>query len=164
MLAIATEFPNRLPGVAVLASRSRDGGLIVRFVETAGAEAIRGGSSSGQMEAIRSMKECVERGMAVVIAVDGPRGPFGEAKLGAVLVASQTGAPIIPVGVRCESAWVFRSWDRAYVPKPFSRVTIEYGEEIRVPREADRDTMNEARADLERRMWILHGLRHPDAE
>jgi hypothetical protein len=152
MMAIATEFPFALPGVDVLSSHSRDGDLIARFVTSAGAGSIRGGSSKGQMEALRAMRESIEKGHAVVVAVDGPRGPYGIVKSGIVMVASQTGAPILPSGIAAGKAWRFSSWDRAYIPKPGSPVVFEYGAPIHVPPDADRDTVEQYRLLLENRM------------
>lgn len=152
MMAIATEFPFALPGVDVLSSHSRDGDLIARFVTSAGAGSIRGGSSKGQMEALRSMRESIGKGNAVVVAVDGPRGPYGIVKSGIVMVASQTGAPILASGIVASKAWRFKSWDRAYIPKPGSAVVFEYGDPMHVPPDADRDTLEKYRLLLETRM------------
>jgi lysophospholipid acyltransferase (LPLAT)-like uncharacterized protein len=39
-------------------------------------------------------------------------------------VTRQARAPILLVGAAFTSAWRLRSWDRFYLPKPFSRVSV----------------------------------------
>jgi lysophospholipid acyltransferase (LPLAT)-like uncharacterized protein len=41
-----------------------------------------------------------------------------------VIVARRTRAPVLLVGGEFFSAWRLPSWDRFYVPKPFSRVRM----------------------------------------
>jgi len=70
-----------------------------------------------------------ETGLAAHI-VDGPRGPAGIVKAGAVRLANAAGAAIVPFYVSADRAWYFRSWDRFMLPKPFARVTIRFGDII----------------------------------
>jgi hypothetical protein len=55
-----------------------------------------------------------------------------------VIVARRTGSPLLLIGGEFESAWRLRSWDRFYVPKPFSRVRLRC-ELITADQLADRD-------------------------
>lgn len=153
----AFELPWILPQVDVLTSRSRDGSLVTRFVHMfRGARTIRGGSSKGGTGALLSMGRSLKRGRAVVIPVDGPRGPFGVVKPGVIAVASQTGAPIIAGAVMTDRAWRFRSWDRAFVSKPGARVRFIYGDPLTVPPDADRAVIEEYRLKLEQQLYELH--------
>jgi lysophospholipid acyltransferase (LPLAT)-like uncharacterized protein len=53
-------------------------------------------------------------------------------------VARRTRTPILLIGGEFSSAWRLRSWDRFYVPKPFSRVRMRC--ELVMPDQlADRD-------------------------
>jgi len=45
-------------------------------------------------------------------------------KPGAVIVSRRTRAPMLLIGGEFSSAWQLRSWDRFYIPKPFSRVRM----------------------------------------
>jgi lysophospholipid acyltransferase (LPLAT)-like uncharacterized protein len=58
-----------------------------------------------------------------------------ECKPGVIGLASLSGAPIIPMHFGVSRKWVFRSWDRMELPKPFSKVIFEVGDPIFVPRE-----------------------------
>lgn len=152
----AMELEKLLPQVDVLASRSRDGSLVARFVHLNKARTIRGGSSKGAAGALLGMRRSLLRGRKVIIPIDGPRGPFAQVKPGVIAVASQTGAPIIPGAVVCDKAWHFRSWDKAFVCKPFSRIRMIYGEPVYVPPDADREQIELSRMQLEESLHALH--------
>ncbi|MBX7244348.1 MAG: lysophospholipid acyltransferase family protein [Candidatus Sumerlaeaceae bacterium] len=143
------EGRHHVPDVDVLMSRSRDGEILDRLVRMFGAGTIRGGSSSGQLEALREMQRSLSVGRSVVVAVDGPRGPAGVVKPGIVLTAQYSGVPIVPCAVIAERAWHVRSWDRTAIPKPFSRIVMQYGQPIHVPRNASREELERITAGLE---------------
>ncbi|HOD28539.1 MAG TPA: hypothetical protein PKH03_04940 [Syntrophales bacterium] len=63
--------------------------------------------------------------------LDGSRGPAGVVRPGAVRIARETDAAVVPFYTTAEHAWYFRSWDRFMIPKPFSRVTLRFGEMLR---------------------------------
>jgi lysophospholipid acyltransferase (LPLAT)-like uncharacterized protein len=46
-------------------------------------------------------------------------------KPGAVSVAMKTGAPFVMLSFNFSRAWRLKSWDRFYVPVPFSRVAVQ---------------------------------------
>ncbi|MCX7017816.1 MAG: lysophospholipid acyltransferase family protein [bacterium] len=156
MLIGVTEIPYFKRDIDVLASRSRDGELLSRFIRIAGAEAIRGSSSSGQFGAIRSMRGSLDQGRSVALAVDGPRGPRAIVKSGVILLASMTGVPIVPSVMIPERYWQFKSWDRAILPKPFSRIDFIPGEPLYVPPQANKDTIERCRTRLEKQLINLH--------
>ncbi len=61
-----------------------------------------------------------------------------------------------PAGDRlCRSAWVFNSWDRFMVPKPFSRVFLRFTPPIHVPRRPDSDAFEALRQDVEKQIKEL---------
>jgi lysophospholipid acyltransferase (LPLAT)-like uncharacterized protein len=156
MLAAAAFFRLHLPGVDVVASRSREGQLIQRFVNLYGAGCIRGGSSRGQVEALREIIRSLGEGRAVVVAVDGPRGPLGVAKSGVLLASSRTAVAVVPGAVVADRAWRFRSWDRTMIPKPFARVEVRYGPVIRIAEGASREEIEARRVELEQQLHVLH--------
>jgi lysophospholipid acyltransferase (LPLAT)-like uncharacterized protein len=155
----AYELPRLLPQVDVLTSRSRDGTLVARFVHMfRGARTIRGSSSKGGTGALLQMRRSVLKGRAVIIPIDGPRGPEGVVKPGVIAIASQSGVPIIPGAVLCDKAWRFKSWDRMMIAKPFARVKLVYGDPFHVPPELDRPQTEEKRAELEAIMRQMHAV------
>lgn len=160
----AQELPHLLPAVDVLASRSRDGALVARYVHLFRARTIRGGSSKGGAQVLRQMRASLLRGHSIVIPIDGPRGPLGRVKQGVIAVASQTGAPIVPGVVLAEQAWHLHSWDKAFVAKPFSHVQFIYDDPQQVPSEATREQVEAARLRLEQRLFQLHSIDWEPAE
>jgi lysophospholipid acyltransferase (LPLAT)-like uncharacterized protein len=139
----------------VLASRSRDGELVARYVAWFGLEAVRGSSSRGGGEALRMLARSLKQGREVVVVPDGPRGPAQVAKAGIVTLARVSGAAIVPVAVGASAEWRLRSWDSFRIPLPFSRCVARFGEPIYVPRIADRRQEEAVRAGLEAALLAL---------
>jgi hypothetical protein len=64
-------------------------------------------------------------------AVDGPRGPRGVAKAGAIVAARATGAVVVPMGGAVRRGVVLRrSWDQLAIAWPFTRVDVALGRPI----------------------------------
>lgn len=150
-----TLFATRKP-IAIMISQSRDGALIARIVDILGWRPVRGSSSSGGKEALRELKELAGSGYRIGHIVDGPRGPAGVVKPGLLTMAQFTGLPIIPTITSAERRWVFNSWDRFMLPKPFARVIIRFGKAITVPRELDGEAFEAQRLLVEGRMRELY--------
>jgi len=123
--------------IAVMTSRSTDGEYIARVIQKFGFHAIRGSSSRGGSQALLEMRTLIQNNGTAVFTIDGPRGPRYIAKRGPILLASMTGAPIIPFYVAARSAWVLNSWDRFVIPKPFSRIHTHFSEMLYVPPNVD---------------------------
>jgi hypothetical protein len=64
--------------------------------------------------------------------------------------------PIVPVITSSERKWVFNSWDRFMVPKPFSRVIIRFSDGIRIPEELQRSDFEEKRTSIENTLKKLY--------
>ncbi len=124
---------HRDEGIAVMISRSRDGDLASGVAARLGYRTPRGSSSRGGGEAMQEMVAEARAGSPLALTVDGPRGPAGRCKPGAVLIASRSGIPIVPAGAAPVRAWVARSWDRFVVPWPGTTVFTAYGEPLHVP-------------------------------
>ena len=60
------------------------------------------------------------------LTVDGPRGPWRTVKPGVVALARHLDLPIVTVTFSCVRPRILRSWDRMVVPKPFSRVVVDF--------------------------------------
>ena len=118
----------------IMTSPSRDGEWIANTIVQWGQFPVRGSRHKGGLKAIRQMAEIMKHyHVPSGIVADGSKGPAGIAQLGAVILARDTGSPIIPTGFAADRAIYFNSWDRMVLPLPFSRVCIVYGEAITVP-------------------------------
>ncbi len=112
---------------ALMISRSKDGELIAGVTRHSGWHAVRGSSSSGGKAALKAMVRHLRKHLVAGHVVDGPLGPMGKVKPGAIFLALAAGAAVVPISVAAERAWYFNSWDRFFIPKPFSRVAIRFG-------------------------------------
>ena len=139
----------------VLASRSRDGELVARFVTRFGLEAVRGSSSCGGADAVRLLARALRDGHDVVVVPDGPRGPRETLKPGVVALARLSGAPLVPLAVGASAEWRLRSWDEFRIPRPFARCMVRFGDPIRVPGDADRAACEAARKEAEAALRAL---------
>ncbi len=129
---------HRQEGIVVLVSEHDDGEYITRVIQRYGFGAVRGSSTRGGTKGLRALVRAAREGKDLGVTPDGPRGPRGVFKPGALLAAQMADLPVIPLSVRASSGWRFRSWDGFLMPKPFSKITLEYHEPVRVPRDADR--------------------------
>jgi len=141
-LFITTEIHRRFRPhrpLYALISASKDGALLTAFFSMVeGMQAVRGSSSNFGREAASALVDMLRAGNDIGITPDGPRGPCYDMKPGAVIVPRRTRTPILLLGGEFESAWQLKSWDRFYLPKPFSRVRIRC-ELIEPDQLADRD-------------------------
>jgi len=117
----------------ILISQSRDGEYGARIARYLGFGYVRGSSTRGGIKALRQIIEHLKKGRPVGILADGPLGPPRVVKTGPVLIASKSGAPIIPLMWSCNRFWLLNSWDRYMIPKPFSKIVIRHGDPLLVP-------------------------------
>lgn len=148
---IMRRFRQPQPAYA-LVSASSDGAWLAAFFSLAGLRTVRGSSSKLGREAASGLVEVLRAGHDIGITPDGPRGPCYEMKPGGVIVARRTRVPILLIGGEFSSAWRLRSWDRFYLPKPFSRVRL-HGVFVQPDELADRDA---AIARLRERLLALN--------
>lgn len=104
-----------------LISASKDGAWLTGFFERIGIQAVRGSSSwrgtQALRESIKVLKDC-ELG----ITPDGPRGPCYDFKSGAALLARKADCQVILMSLNYGASKQLKSWDRFYIPLPFSKV------------------------------------------
>ncbi len=132
---------HRHEGIVVLVSEHGDGETIARIIERNGFGSVRGSSTRGGSGGLRGLVRSARAGRDLAITPDGPRGPRGVFKPGALAAAQMTGLPVVPLAVAASRAWRFDSWDRFMVPRPFSRVRVGYLPPRTVPREATRNDL-----------------------
>lgn len=145
-------FFRRKMNASVLVSLSRDGEFIAGILGTLGYQTVRGSTSRGGGPALRRLIRALRDGQDVGIASDGPRGPALKVQPGILLLASQTGAPILPIVSGAACAKTFDSWDRFCLPLPFTRVSVVFGHPIHVARDIDKDQLEIKRLELEEEM------------
>jgi lysophospholipid acyltransferase (LPLAT)-like uncharacterized protein len=137
---VAAVFVNDEKQLAAMVSRSRDGDLLVpsltlRRVRAARGSTSKGGTDKGGRTALAELADLLARGIPVLFAVDGPRGPRNHVNRGVAELSRWTGVPVLPTMVLPARRWFLeKTWDRFQIPKLFSKVSLIFGEPI-LPRE-----------------------------
>lgn len=154
----------RRDSAVVLVSASRDGEYIARLAGEFGFSTARGSRNNKGMQALKDLLRAAGGGENTALVADGSQGPPLVAQPGAILVASRTGVPVLPMAWSASSYLAIPSWDRTAIPKPFSRVDYLYGEPLYVPADLKAEGIEQYRLELEnrlnelyRRAWRIHG-------
>jgi lysophospholipid acyltransferase (LPLAT)-like uncharacterized protein len=121
-------------GPHILISVHGDGELIARVMQYFGFHLVRGSSSSRGKEALQELMKLARENRDLTITPDGPRGPVHEVKPGIAQLARLSGLAILPFCFSASRGITMRSWDRFFLPLPFSRVVFVYGDTIRYER------------------------------
>ena len=144
-------------GMAVMSSHSKDGGRMKRVLEFLGYHVVRGSSSRGGAGGLKGLIDAVRKeGRDASLAVDGPRGPLHVVKPGIVKLAQETGRELVPGAAAASRRFSFKkSWNQCYVPLPFSRCVVVYGDPIHVPATASEEEREAIRLQLEKTLTLL---------
>jgi hypothetical protein len=141
--------------VKVLISRHRDGEFNAIAAERLGIGTIRGsgdhGSAFNRKGGVGAFKEMVRaqaENYNVALTADVPK-RSRVAGLGIIMLARETGRPILPLAMATSRFLRLNNWDRTTINLPFGRGALVGGEIITVPPDADAETMEKLRAHLE---------------
>ncbi|MBS3756672.1 MAG: lysophospholipid acyltransferase family protein [Desulfobacterales bacterium] len=145
-------FFRKLGPRGIMISRSRDGELTARIARHLGYTPVRGSSSRGGKEALSAMIDYMsdksEKRLCGT-AVDGPKGPAREMKRGMAVVAKQSGSWFIPMACSGTRVITFsKAWDQTIIPKPFSKVVMDFGEPVHIPQDASEEEFDRICADI----------------
>lgn len=139
-----------------MASASEDGEFVARILKRQGHEAIRGSTSRGGIKALSALiKNMTEKERPGTIIPDGPQGPRFKVKLGIIILARETGYPILLFSYSAKKMKVFSSWDRFILPYPFTKCLGIYGKPFYIPKDADKDDLMRYQNLLEKELNCL---------
>ena len=119
-----------------IASPFKDGEIISQILKKWNFKIIKGSSNQNSKKVIEKMNQIFKSDTNAIIAItnDGPKGPRHIAKTGSLEIAQKYNAQIITITGDSSKKWVFNSWDKFYLPKPFSKIIITIApEHIRNP-------------------------------
>ncbi len=139
------------PGLMI--SQSKDGDFIAGVANLSGWTTVRGSSSKGGREALKAMIDHLAEHRLAAHIIDGPRGPHGIVKPGAIRLAEATGSTIVPFYTGADRSWHARSWDKFLIPKPFSKVILRFGEKMLFNESVSSEDFETQRKALEERMF-----------
>ncbi len=140
----------RKQGIMPLISPSEDGEVVARIVDGWGYKILRGSSSHSMVSAWKEMLQELKDGGEVLIVPDGPRGPDRVLKLGAIKLALETGAALVPFSFSSSRRRILRSWDRFHLALPFSRIIAIYGNPIVLPAGLREEDLEDVRKQVEK--------------
>jgi len=112
--------------VSCLVSPSRMAAWEAAFYEWVGMRPVRGSSSRRAIAATRQLLAEYREGQSLGISPDGPSGPMYSWQRGATMLARKTDAPILLVCADAHFAWRLKTWDRHFIPLPFTRVNVRF--------------------------------------
>lgn len=115
--------------MSTMTSTSKDGQIMDFVLKKLGMITSRGSSTRGAVSALKGLVRLMKKkGRNASMAVDGPKGPIYFPKPGVFELARLTKSQIVPFAAACSNAKVFeRSWNKTYLPKPFSKIVIVMG-------------------------------------
>lgn len=141
--------------LSLMVSNSRDGefskwsATLMKLNVIRGSAASRGKTKDKRgVLAAREALQAMRQGGGICVTIDGPKGPPEVVGVGAVKLAQQMGAPIIIFGVSTHGRRL-ATWDRLFVPNPFSRGGIVFLPPIPTSRSDDTETL---RVEVERKL------------
>jgi lysophospholipid acyltransferase (LPLAT)-like uncharacterized protein len=109
----------------VLISSSRDGDFGADAANRLGYRVVRGSSSRGGAGALKQIaQEMTAEGGWVALVADGPRGPRGACKPGAVWLSQHTDLPVVCATAHAPLGFTLGGWAQVRIPLPFTAVEI----------------------------------------
>jgi lysophospholipid acyltransferase (LPLAT)-like uncharacterized protein len=141
----------------IMFSESQDGEYLSRFAQKCGVIPVRGSSSRGGLKALIRMIRYLKDGNRMCATVlDGPQGPRYKAKKGFLLLAKETGVPLVPLMWSARRVITLeKTWDKTMIPLPFSEVTIGYGPPLMIPKAATDQELEDFRLEIQNRLNAL---------
>ncbi len=133
----------------IMISQSSDGEIVAGVAERSGWKTVRGSSSKGGRKALKEMISNLKQSKLATHIVDGPKGPPGKVKAGAIRLAHATDSAIVPFSILAEKAWYFNSWDKFLLPKPFAKVVLHFEKMIKFDKTEDEESFERQRQQLE---------------
>jgi lysophospholipid acyltransferase (LPLAT)-like uncharacterized protein len=139
----------------VLISLHRDGEFNAIAAERLGIGTIRGSGDHGSafhrkggIGAFKEMVRALAEGYNIALTADVPK-RSRVAGLGIIMLARESGRPIMPFAMATSRYIRLRNWDRTTINLPFGRGALVGIEEIHVPPDADAETMEKLRVQLQ---------------
>lgn len=139
----------------VMLARHRDAELMGAVLRRFGMQLIRGAGAAGRrkdrggVHAYRAAVQTLREGRSLAMTADVPGGEARRAGLGVVMVARQSGRPIVPLAIATSRYVAFDSWSRMTINLPWSDLGFAVGDEVHVPRDAAAEDLEAYRQAVE---------------
>ncbi len=116
----------RFAAAKVLISHSRSAYLMKLICKYFGVGKVEGSGNKGGFAGVREVLRVLknEKPTTIAIAPDGSVGPRMQCSEGIVVLSQITKTPILLLSFSSSKAIVLKSWDRFFLPLPFSKITV----------------------------------------
>jgi lysophospholipid acyltransferase (LPLAT)-like uncharacterized protein len=149
IIPIAWHGRNR--GVVVMNTTAFDGQWTRKVIEWLGFGTAQGSSSRGGLRGLNVMSQRIAEGLDCGFTIDGPRGPRYVAKVGPVLLARMTGAPILVFHCGVDRGrTIEKTWDHFLLPGLFARAVLVAAPAIHVPQDADSEMIKAKHQEMQK--------------
>jgi 3-deoxy-D-manno-octulosonic-acid transferase len=146
--------------VSAMVARHTDAEVIAEALRGFNIDLVRGAGSQGRkfkmsrggIAALRAAVRALKDGRTLVMTADVPPGPARKAGAGIVTLAKLSGRPVLPVAVSSSRFKALNTWSRATINLPYSKLACVVGEPIWVPSDADENTTEAKRREIEDRL------------
>ena len=102
-------------------------------VSLCGGRLLSSSSEAGGRHNIVVLIEQLKQGAQVATAADGSRGPQGQCRAGALIMAQESKTPLVPISWSAKGAFTFRlGGNQILIPLPFNTIEVWIGSPITV--------------------------------
>jgi len=138
-------------GIVIMNTTAFDGQWTRKVIEWLGFDTAQGSSSRGGLRGLAVMAQRIKEGLDCGFTIDGPRGPRYVAKVGPVLLARMTGAPIMVFHIGVDRGRTFeKTWDHFCLPSLFARAILIGAPPIHVPQDADPEMIKAKHEEMQK--------------
>ena len=138
-------------GIVVMNTTAFDGQWTRKVIEWFGFGTAQGSSSRGGLRGLAVMAKRIRAGWDCAFTIDGPRGPRYVAKVGPVLLAIMTCAPILVFHIGVDRGRTFlKTWDHFLLPGLFARAVFITSPLIWVPQDADSEMIKAKHEEMQK--------------
>jgi 3-deoxy-D-manno-octulosonic-acid transferase len=139
----------------VMLARHGDAEILGHTLRRFGINLIRGAGAAGRGKdrggghAYRAAVQTLREGRTVAMTADVPGAEARQAGLGVVMVARQSGRPILPMAIATSRYIAFNTWSRMTLNLPWSDLGFAIGDPVHVPRDATPEALEACRLAVE---------------
>ena len=146
-------------GIVIMNTTAFDGQWTRKVIEWLGFGTAQGSSSRGGLRGLTVMAQRIKEGLDCGFTIDGPRGPRYVAKVGPVLLARLTGAPIFVFHVAVDRGrTIEKTWDHFLLPGLFAHAILIGHPPIYVPQDADSEMIRAKHEEMQKALEQVRDL------
>jgi len=142
----------RNKNMSTLISKSKDGEILTKTLESWKYNVIRGSSNDGGKEAFGRLLNIAAEKKSLMITADGPKGPAKKMKAGAVVISQRTQTTLLLLGIGYKNKIQLKSWDKLEIPLPFSKAKIVFSDKIDLNKDLSREDISAKIIEAENRL------------